>query len=573
MKKSIFFAMALFLVGGKAAFSQSYCENFDETTISSSTDRAHAFNTYGNGNAGFLSEWKVTNGTPSVYNNSDVAGVTAYSGSQYALLAVCNAGAGGVGASEGIYLSKTFVPGVDYTVTMYLRNSNGQAQNFECRLLTSPITYTYNSGTGCSTNPSNPGGSLSVYTTTFSTTSWTQKTFTITGLSTTYTGMWIHLDVTAASPTLPTSVYLDNFCIEETACDLCLQDCASTNNVVKYAGGTDLQCTNIYDNSTGVGIGTSSPATSLHVNGQSVWLTGGNGGSLGSSAGTGMRMYYDATNDYGQIFAHSYSGGSIRNIVIGATGGNTGIGTSGNFIYSGVTFQVTGTTAAPSSGAMKLDVNGAVRALAYFATSDEHLKTKITPLENSLDKVMSLQGMKYYWNRERYPEKSMDNLPQIGFMAQEVAKVVPEAVIVGADGSYAVNYNMFIPLMVEAMKEQNEKINALSEKLAACACSEQGQQPNGVVSPTKDKAMLFQNTPNPFTKETEIKVYLPDNSGNATVVLNTLNGTQLQSFDVRGAGSSVIKINAGTLKAGMYTYSLIADGKVIDTKKLVLTEN
>ena len=79
-----------------------------------------------------------------------------------------------------------------------------------------------------------------------------------------------------------------------------------------------------------VGIGTDTPITKLHVHGQSTWLTGGNGGGLGASAGKGLRLYYHDTNDYGVILSYDYGAGDWKDVIISpnATEGNVGIGTN-----------------------------------------------------------------------------------------------------------------------------------------------------------------------------------------------------------------------------------------------------
>jgi len=75
-----------------------------------------------------------------------------------------------------------------------------------------------------------------------------------------------------------------------------------------------------------VGVGTTIPRTKFHVNGQSLWLTGGNGGGLPTSAGGGLRLYDDGVR--GNIFAFSYATGTPRTLTLQEPGGNVGIGTT-----------------------------------------------------------------------------------------------------------------------------------------------------------------------------------------------------------------------------------------------------
>jgi hypothetical protein len=63
-----------------------------------------------------------------------------------------------------------------------------------------------------------------------------------------------------------------------------------------------------------IGIGITTPASALHVNGQSLWLTGGNGGGLPAAAGGGLRLYYDGVR--GQIFAFDYPTATPRHLAL-----------------------------------------------------------------------------------------------------------------------------------------------------------------------------------------------------------------------------------------------------------------
>ncbi|HEY5823254.1 MAG TPA: T9SS type A sorting domain-containing protein, partial [Cyclobacteriaceae bacterium] len=87
-----------------------------------------------------------------------------------------------------------------------------------------------------------------------------------------------------------------------------------------------------------------------------------------------------------------------------------------------------------------------------------------------------------------------------------------------------------------------------------------------------DQAVLFQNTPNPFNTETEIKMTVPEGVGFATVMIYNLEGKQMKNIQVRDRGQVSVKISGSELSAGMYLYALIVDGKVVDTKRMMLTQ-
>lgn len=83
---------------------------------------------------------------------------------------------------------------------------------------------------------------------------------------------------------------------------------------------------------------------------------------------------------------------------------------------------------------------------------------------------------------------------------------------------------------------------------------------------------LYQNTPNPFSQSTEIRYDLPLETLQAVIYIYDMSGLQIASYSITELGSGSITIPAGNLQAGMYLYSLIADGQVIDTKQMILTK-
>ena len=83
---------------------------------------------------------------------------------------------------------------------------------------------------------------------------------------------------------------------------------------------------------------------------------------------------------------------------------------------------------------------------------------------------------------------------------------------------------------------------------------------------------LFQNNPNPFTEETEVKCFIPTEISNADLYIYDMNGRQLEKRTISDRGNVSLTIKGGSLEAGIYLYSLITDGQVIDTKRMILTK-
>lgn len=83
---------------------------------------------------------------------------------------------------------------------------------------------------------------------------------------------------------------------------------------------------------------------------------------------------------------------------------------------------------------------------------------------------------------------------------------------------------------------------------------------------------LHQNTPNPFSQTTTLGYSLADNVQKAMICIYNMNGTQLKCIPLSNTTTGSITINGNELKPGMYMYSLITDGQLVDTKRMVLTE-
>ncbi|MDX2302424.1 MAG: tail fiber domain-containing protein [Microscillaceae bacterium] len=225
---------------------------------------------------------------------------------------------------------------------------------------------------------------------------------------------------------------------------------------------------------------------------------------------------------------------------------------------------------------------------SLILSSDLNLKKNIHDIASTsaLDKILKLRPVTY-----QLKQTGNDRL-RAGLIAQELRKVIPELVHDPKDymreseetgkmvadpqeGYLAVDYVGLIPYLIAAFQEQEQKlteVQALREEvkqLKAALASIQGANP---VQNSSLKAQLYQNTPNPFHRETEIRFHLPDGVGEATLFVYDMQGTQIQKISLTQRGTSSVRLQSGTLKAGMYLYALIADGQEVDTKRMIITE-
>ena len=82
---------------------------------------------------------------------------------------------------------------------------------------------------------------------------------------------------------------------------------------------------------------------------------------------------------------------------------------------------------------------------------------------------------------------------------------------------------------------------------------------------------MLQNTPNPFNQATEIGYFIPETVKSANIYIYDMNGFQQKNISITERGKGVTVLQATALQAGMYFYTLICDGKPVDTKQMILT--
>ena len=250
-----------------------------------------------------------------------------------------------------------------------------------------------------------------------------------------------------------------------------------------------------------------------------------------------------------------------------------------------MTFQANGRvgigTLQPTSGScapgnkqkILLDVNGLINAGGALVTSDRRFKKDIENIPNSLELVRKIHGTKYHFNQEAFPERNFAGGLQYGFIAQELEQVIPEMTVLNSDGYYAVNYTMLIPVLTEAIKEQDktnqeqdktitELRNELAELRNEFNDLKAGQQPGDLKG-----YRLDQNTPNPTGGNTVIAYAVPAGTTGARITVYDLAGRTIQSWSLSDLEGQ-ITINAGTLSSGLYLYDLQVGGRQVLERKM-----
>jgi len=198
---------------------------------------------------------------------------------------------------------------------------------------------------------------------------------------------------------------------------------------------------------------------------------------LGDSAGysnttghynTFLGDYAGVSNTTGNYntFLGDYAGYSnttgYRNVFLGYQAGYNETGSDRLYIHNS---DSTSPLIYGDFNGRTIQINGSLNIADASAASDISFKRDIKPLEGSLEKVTSLKGVSFAWRTDQYPEKGFRDGRQIGLIAQDVEKVLPELVKTDKDGKKSLSYDKLTAVLVEAVKAQQKEIAAQEARL------------------------------------------------------------------------------------------------------------
>ena len=121
----------------------------------------------------------------------------------------------------------------------------------------------------------------------------------------------------------------------------------------------------------------------------------------------------------------------------------------------------------PASG-----VTGEIRAannITAYYSSDIRLKKNVVPIENALDSMDKIRGVRFEWTDDYIQQHGgeddyFNRRHDVGVIAQELRLVLPELVAERQDGYLAVKYDRIVALLIQSVKELKEEINELKKK-------------------------------------------------------------------------------------------------------------
>ena len=242
--------------------------------------------------------------------------------------------------------------------------------------------------------------------------------------------------------------------------------------------------------------------------------------------------------------------------------------------------------------------------------SDAQVKTNVNTF-NALATVKTLSPVKYNFTNANVPQLNFKPSTDYGFIAQQLETVYPELVdTVRVEATFdslgvvvnatkvlkTVNYKAMSALLVRSIQEQQltidslrnahtkqdsinqlvqQQLAALASQINTCCANTTSRNNNTTIDQLdielsdKDAIVLNQNVPNPFAEQTTITFNIPASVVKAQLIFYNSNGQVIQTVDIKTRGKGKVNVFAADLSTGLYHYTLVADGKVADSKKMV----
>jgi hypothetical protein len=236
-------------------------------------------------------------------------------------------------------------------------------------------------------------------------------------------------------------------------------------------------------------------------------------------------------------------------------------------------------------------VNGTLYATSVVNTSDIRLKENIVSLSEkedggtTLDKIRRMNVIEYNFKPQTdIPEAERDTISpekirtndeiskdrHYGLSAQELQTLYPNLVKEGQDGYLGINYIELVPVLIRSIQELKKELDDVKGRNDEAMMS-RNVTTSAVSAAIANGNVLYQNTPNPFKEQTTIRFSLADDAHDAAICIFDMTGKMLKKLPV-SSGETSVSINGWELGEGMFLYTLMVNGREIDTKRMIITK-
>lgn len=220
-----------------------------------------------------------------------------------------------------------------------------------------------------------------------------------------------------------------------------------------------------------------------------------------------------------------------------------------------------------------------IQVADIYNYSDQRAKTNIKTLDSGLNTILNLRPVSYNWKKDDKTANSVsvaseESTPnsfgpnagdkrQYGFLAQEVEKVLPDAVATDDKGNKLINYTAIIPHLVQSIQELQAVVARQATEIENLSASQSGSS----VAASADK--IVNCTPNPSPGMVTFEYTLYDASSAAIIYVSDLTGNLKQTINCTANATSVSE-DLSSLRDGIYIATLSVNGNVKDSKQFII---
>lgn len=217
-----------------------------------------------------------------------------------------------------------------------------------------------------------------------------------------------------------------------------------------------------------------------------------------------------------------------------------------------------------------------------YNCSDLRAKKDVKTLRTGMNKLLALRPVSYYWKSSREELAKIDpnskevvsseipfgpdeNVLQYGFLAQEVEKVIPDAVTTNSEGHKLINYTAMIPMLVQAIQDLQTTVEHQALKIEELTKANLAPKTRSKVSVSGE---IVSVSPNPTTGYATIVLKTDKTSSNVRLKITNMYGTLAKDISVDSNNENT-DIDVSSLQNGIYILSLYVDGELCDSSRLI----